>query len=339
MSVVSGLPARLPATVFVVLHMPPTSHSYLPEILSRSGPLTATQARDNEEFHPGHIYVAPPDHHLLVMQGHMLVRRGPYENRHRPAVDPLFRSAAVAYTTRVVGVVLSGAMDDGTSGLLAIKQLGGIAICQDPAEALIADMPAHAREFVDIDHVTGANQIGQLLSRLAHESVATGDVAVPQELENEVRVASGNPQSIGTPPTGSLTVYACPDCGGPLWELHEKELLRFRCRNGHALTADSVLEGSGRTVQEALWVALNTLENSILVAQRLARDARARGLPLTADRMETKVVDSHRSATIIRQVLLARGAEVAPRAGPTPTSRDSAPKGSDEVPEQTDAGN
>lgn len=168
---VEKLPADLPASVFVVLHIPAQNPSLMPEILSRSGRLKAVHPRDGEAIQQGCIYIAPPDLHLLVEQGHVHLLRGPKENRHRPAIDPLFRSAAAAYGPRVVGVVLTGSLDDGTAGLLAIKRLGGIAIVQDPADALYPSMPLNALEHVNVDYKLPVSEIGPLIAHLAYEPV------------------------------------------------------------------------------------------------------------------------------------------------------------------------
>ena len=185
---VHDLPADLPAIVFIVIHVPARGQSRLPEILSRSGPLEAIHPTDGLLVSPGHIYVAPPDHHMLVEQGHVRVVRGPKENRHRPAIDPLLRSAALVYGPQVVGVILTGALDDGTAGLLAIKQRGGVAVVQDPREALYAGMPQNALANVSVDYCVPLADMGSLLTRLAGEEAPdTHLYPVSQQLEKEVR--------------------------------------------------------------------------------------------------------------------------------------------------------
>src|SRR5262247_467324 len=171
-NLVAQLPEDLPATVFVVLHVSATATGRLAQVLNRAGPLPATTVQDCDSFEPGHIYVAPPDHHLLVKQGCLRVTRGLRENRVRPAIDPLFRSAAVAYGARVVGVVLTGLQNDGTSGLLAIKRCGGIAIVQDPTDALYPDMPLSALDHVEVDYCLPVMKMGTVLYRLSQEPPA-----------------------------------------------------------------------------------------------------------------------------------------------------------------------
>jgi two-component system, chemotaxis family, protein-glutamate methylesterase/glutaminase len=166
-----GLPPDLAASIFVVLHLPAGGASALAHILDRAGPLSSSQARDGEPINHAHIYVAPPDHHLLVRRGHVTLVRGPRENNHRPAVDPLFRSAARAYGSRVVGVILSGALDDGTAGLLAVKTRGGVAVVQSPDEALFSGMPTSALHHVNVDHCVPLAEIPRLLNKLSREEV------------------------------------------------------------------------------------------------------------------------------------------------------------------------
>src|SRR6266436_10126534 len=214
-TVVRSLPKDLPATIFMVLHIPAEVPSVLPDILSRSGPLVAVHAVDGAAIEYGQIYVAPPDHHLLVERGKMRVVRGPRENRSRPAVDPLFRSAASAYGPRVVGVVLTGALDDGTAGLLAVKRRGGIAIVQDPNEALYPSMPLSALENVEVDYTLPLASIGPLLGRLAHEPAKEEEgYPVSEDMEKETKLADmdlaimHNNEQVGTP-----SAFSCPECG------------------------------------------------------------------------------------------------------------------------------
>jgi two-component system chemotaxis response regulator CheB len=203
---VNDLPADLPASVFLVLHVPAQNPSLLPQILNRSGQLKAVHPSNGEAIQQGCIYVAPPDRHLLVEQGHVHLVRGPKENRLRPAIDPLFRSAAAAYGPRVVGVVLTGSLDDGTAGLLAIKRLGGVAIVQDPHEALYPSMPLSALEHVAVDYRLPVSAIGPLIVSLTRELMdKEGDYFVPEDMEIEVRMAEmdigaldGN-MKVGTP--------------------------------------------------------------------------------------------------------------------------------------------
>ncbi|HKV56630.1 MAG TPA: chemotaxis protein CheB [Ktedonobacteraceae bacterium] len=306
---VGSLPADLPAAMFLVLHVPAQSPSLLPEILNRAGPLQATHPADGETIQYGRIYVAPPDHHLLVEEGIVRIVRGPKENRHRPAVDPLFRSAARTYGTRVVGVILTGSLDDGTAGLLAIKRRGGVTVVQDPHDALFSSMSLSAIAHVEVDHVLPLSAIGPLLVRLAHEQTeAEGSYPISKELEMETKLAAmdmsamQNGEYVGTP-----SVFSCPECGGVLWEVHDGNLLRFRCRVGHAYSVDSVLAGQSEAVEEALWTALKTLEESASLSRRMAKKAREGGKAWLAKRFDEKAQEAEQHTSLIRQVLVRGG--------------------------------
>jgi two-component system chemotaxis response regulator CheB len=305
-ALVEGLPANLPAAVFVVLHIPVHSPSQLPNILSRAGALTTVHARDGAPIRRGQIYVAPPDQHLLVERGRIRVVRGPRENRHRPAVDPLFRTAALAYGPRVVGVILTGALDDGTSGLLAIKQRGGVAVVQDPDEALYAGMPRSALEHVAVDYCMPLAEIAPLLVRLTGEpSQEEGAYPMPEEMAQEARLAEMDMAALTDDDhPGTPSAFSCPECGGVLWELRDGDLLRFRCRVGHAYNPESVLAGQSERFEEALWSALKTLEESVSLSRRLARQAHERGQTRVAARFEQKVSDSEQRAARLREVLI-----------------------------------
>ncbi|HEX4590950.1 MAG TPA: chemotaxis protein CheB, partial [Gemmataceae bacterium] len=259
---VRGLPADLPAAVFVVLHMPPHGTSVLPSILRRQGPLPAEHAKDGDPIRPGRVYVAPPDHHMLIRDGSIRLARGPTENSHRPAIDPLFRTAARRYGRRVIGVVLSGVLDDGTAGLLAIKNRGGLAIVQDPADALYPGMSESALANVAVDHAPPVKDIGPLLARLAAEPLpAIPEPAVPAEMEMESDMAElelGALQSLNRP--GKPSGFGCPDCNGGLFEVHEGDLVRYRCRVGHAWSPESLLARQSDALEAALWSALRALE-------------------------------------------------------------------------------
>ncbi|HYV65077.1 MAG TPA: chemotaxis protein CheB, partial [Myxococcales bacterium] len=231
-SLVGRLPRDLPAAILVVLHVAPDHKSILPRILTGAGPLPAKHAKDGESLEQGHIYVAPPDRHLVVDDGVVRLTRSPPEGGHRPAVDTLFRTAARFHGARVVGIVLSGALDDGTAGLVAVKQRGGVTVVQDPEEALCADMPRSALENVKVDHCLPTAQIAALIGKLAREKVELHS-PIPPLLEQETNIALDRRQEGETPP-GEPSEFACPACGGVLNEVHDGHILRFRCRVGHA---------------------------------------------------------------------------------------------------------
>lgn len=316
-TLVCNLPPSLPAALFVVVHIPAEAPSVLAEILNRAGPLPVSTARDRAPIEHGHIYVAPPDRHLLLTRNEMRVTQGPRENRHRPAIDPLFRSAALSFGQRVVGVVLSGALDDGTAGLLAIKRAGGVAMVQDPATAAFPSMPSSALAYVAVDWCLPTPALAKQIAALAEgERVAQGErkgaVQVVDEMDDEQKtemrveteIAGLKPSVAQIPPYGRLSSYTCPDCHGPLWEIQDGQLLRFRCRVGHAFTAESMVEGQDNNVEEALWLALNTLEESEQLYMRLARQARERNHTWMEDRFAGKSQTVRERAAVIRRLLM-----------------------------------
>lgn len=302
---VRNLPRNLPAALFIVLHIPAHSPSLLPNILSRAGYLEAIQAEDKMKFEYGHIYLAPPDYHLLLEQGYVRVAYGPKENRHRPSVDPLFRSAARVYTSRVIGVILTGALDDGTSGLLAIKRYEGLAVVQDPNEALYPGMPQSALEHVNVDYCVPLAQMGDLLTRLVHEP-NKGDLqaAISEDLEKEVRIAEMETNVLQEhEQLGKPSAFSCPECGGVLWELQDGNLLRFRCRTGHAFSPESVLAEQSEALERSLWFALKTMEEKVQLSRRIALRAQQHGNLSLAEGLRDQVQETEQQAATLRQFL------------------------------------
>jgi len=304
---VAPLPKDFSAAVFVVLHLAAESTSVLPEILMRAGSLPAEQPRDGESIRPGRIYVAPPDNHLLIEDGKVRVRHGPKENRHRPAIDPLFRSAARWYGPRVVGVVLTGALDDGTAGLLAIKKRRGVAIVQDPADAFCGDMPRSAMETVDVDYVAPLDRIPELLQKIIPVEVAENGAGKSSRLKKETDIAELDMHAIedenrpGTP-----SPFACPECGGVLWELDGEEMLRFRCRVGHAYTASNLSVEQTEEVEGALWAAMRALEEGASLAKRMAENAGKSKRPRQEARYRERAEAKMQQAEVLRKLILER---------------------------------
>lgn len=247
---VAELPLDLQAAVFIVLHVGPSSH--LAEILDRAAPLPAADAISGEEIRNGSIYVAPPGNHMLVHEGHLLLRRGPRENLARPAIDPLFRSAACSYGARVIGVVLTGSLSDGTAGLRAIKACGGVSVVQDPADAIVPDMPLSAMRNVEIDHCVPLAQMARLLIKLVGED-AGQTPEIPSRIRLEAAIAAQEYGSMKTEEKlGTPSVFICPECHGPLWEIEDGPLIRYRCHTGHAFTADVMLEAQSEEADQIL---------------------------------------------------------------------------------------
>jgi two-component system chemotaxis response regulator CheB len=303
-----GLPADFPAAILVVLHISPHSNSVLPAILTRSGALTARHPAGDEPIVPGQIYIAPPDHHLLVHENAVRVVRGPRENGHRPAVDPLFRTAARYFGPRVIGVVLSGALDDGTAGLMALKSRGGLAVVQDPQGAFHPSMPNHAIENVDVDYVVPMNLIAAKLVELVQkplESPENEAAPVPEEMKIETDMASLEPAALHLDERpGTPSGFSCPECHGALFELQEGSYVRYRCRVGHAYSPDSLLADQSQSLEAALWIALRALEESSALAHRVAQRAHSRSQPIPAQRFTERAAEAERNAALIRQVLL-----------------------------------
>lgn len=309
---VEALPSNFPAALFVVVHFPTHSTSVLPQILSRCGDLPALHPGDGERIQPGRIYVAPPDYHLLLRQGFIRLGRGPRENGHRPAIDSLFRSAARAYGNRVVGVVLTGMLDDGTAGLAVIKSRGGLAIVQDPDEALFSAMPRSAIEHVAVDYVLKVADIAPMLVEKAYEPVKeNGAVAKDEngamakdELELEAEIVAQNKARLEQGAvSGHPSPLTCPECGGVLWELHQDNLIRFRCHVGHAYSLDSLLTEQADSIETALWSAVRALEEKAALAQRMATQAYQQNRSKSADQFRERAQEAKQQADLVRQVI------------------------------------
>lgn len=322
-NIAKNLPSDLNAAVFIVLHVPSHGISVLPRILTRAGKLPASHPTNGEQIRLGQIYIAPPDYHLLVKRGYIQLTRGPRENSHRPAIDPLFRTAARTYGSRVVAVVLTGVLDDGTAGLKAVKMRGGIAVVQNPDDAMYPGMPRSAIENVDdIDYILPLSDIPNILVNIANTQVESEENPVPEEIEVESDLVEldmnvlNNEERPGKPST-----FGCPDCGGILWELSEGNLLRFRCRTGHAYSAETLLAKQSDALEDALWVALRALEEKASLSRRMAQRMRDRNQNLSAERLEDEANDSQERASVIRDALLKNNA-VAVEANMTPLPTD-----------------
>jgi two-component system chemotaxis response regulator CheB len=301
-----GLPADLPTSIFIVVHIGPQSPGMLPSILTRAGKLPAVAGVDNTPIEPSHIYVAPPDCHLLLEHDRVRVIRGPKENLHRPAIDPLFRSAAWSFGPRVVGVVLTGTLDDGASGLWAIKTCGGVTVVQDPADALFAEMPANALKAVDVDHCLRLEGIAPLLTNLAHEPVRKGRSWVaPEKIKTETLFAMMDKDITDMDMLGKPSAFTCPSCRGTLWELQDGQLLRYRCHVGHAFAPESLLLEQAEAVEEALDSALVALEEKAAMLSRLAERWGDR-LPGQQAQYQARARETMESATVLRQLLANR---------------------------------
>jgi two-component system chemotaxis response regulator CheB len=305
-----GLPADLDAAVCVVLHLPAGAESRLAHILSRAGPLPATQVRGGEQLTSRHVYVAPPDRHLVVRGGEVFAVRGPHENGLRPSIDVLFRSAALSYARRVVAVVLSGTRDDGVAGASAIGGRGGCVMVQSPDDALFPGMPA---ETVARDHPDRILPLGELaaavtaaVQRLSEEVPMSENGGDEMILETEYATLDAEMLERDAPP-GASSAFSCPACGGVLWELDDADLLRFRCRVGHAYTADGAVQAQGETVEAALWTALRALQERAQLSERLAARVGGAGAKQSQARFTEFAREAREQAEVIRRVLAGNG--------------------------------
>jgi two-component system, chemotaxis family, protein-glutamate methylesterase/glutaminase len=268
---VRALPPDFPAAILLVVHMSPHSPGLLPEIVNGFGPLPASNARHGEPIENGHIYVAPPDRHLLAGVNRTLqIGHGPKENRFRPAVDPLFRSAALNYGAQTIGIVLSGGLDDGTAGLCTIKQAGGLAIVQDPAEAQSPSMPRNALNHVAIDHCLSADGIGAMLPQLVREAPAGDICALSDETRMEVTLAADERNQADIQKLGEPSSYTCPSCHGSLFRAYNATPVRFRCHTGHAFTALTLESELQDKMENAAWNAVRTFQEQAMLFGEMA---------------------------------------------------------------------
>jgi two-component system chemotaxis response regulator CheB len=307
MQLVRGLPDKLDAALFVVLHLPAASPSMLPQILSRQDSLPARHPAQDEPIRPGVIYVGPPNYHLIVQQDRIVLSLGPKENGHRPSIDTLFRSAALAYGPRVIGIVLSGSQSDGAAGLRTISTLGGTTMVQDPDEALYSSMPRHAIEIGGVDHVLKVAEIARMLPKLVGAVGTSLPPASDPIAAREVETAAD--LSLSTPDNehpGVPSVYACPDCHGTLWEIREGDVFRFRCRVGHAWNADDLLIRQQNSVEDAMWSAVRALEEKASLAHRMAGRMESRGGGVQ-ERFEDQAREASWQADLIRRALEGNG--------------------------------
>ncbi len=305
--IVEALPADFKAPIFVVQHVSPYSPSLLPQILTHVGKLQAVHPKDGDTIRPGYIYVAPPDHHLLIEDQHILVKKGPKENRFRPSIDALFRSAAYTFGTRVIGVVLTGLLNDGASGMWSIERLGGTGIVQEPKDALYPSMPESVLEFVEVEHVVPLAEIPALLCKLTEEQAPETPEFSEEEMdrmETEIQIAAQEDAfSMGILDMGKLTPLTCPECHGALVSFKEGKLIRYRCHTGHAYTASALLSEVTKSVEDAYWNTIRGLEETIMLLEQSAQAFAEGGDSEAAEQFTRKATETKEQERKLRGVL------------------------------------
>ncbi|HYD06752.1 MAG TPA: chemotaxis protein CheB [Reyranella sp.] len=298
-----GLPPELPAAVLLVVHI--GKESVLPSILDRHSTLPVVAAESGAVIERGKVYVGVPDQHLLVHDDHILLRRGPRENYARPAIDALFRSAAASLGSRVIGVVLSGSLSDGTTGLQAIKRCGGLSIVQDLQDALVPSMPQSALRHVDIDFVRPVAEMPALLARLTREPAGPSP-EVPVDIRLESAIAAMELADIKVDQMlGKISPFSCPECDGALWEIHDGSMLRYRCHVGHAFSADAVLAGQGEQIDRMLGTLQRAHQERAELARRMAAQERADQRHGLAQQLEKRAREYDNDATLVKELIRA----------------------------------
>ncbi|ESW89130.1 protein-glutamate methylesterase [Mesorhizobium sp. LSJC285A00] len=299
---VRDLSPDIPAALLVVQHVGPTS--YLGDILGRAANMPVANASNGMKVKNGHIFVATPGAHLLLHDDHMLLRRGPRENLARPAIDPLFRSAACSFGGSVIGVVLTGSLSDGTAGLHAIKMCGGVSVVQDPGDAAVPDMPLSALQNVEIDHCVPLSEMAGLLHRLASE-IAGPTPEIPSGIRLEAAIAAQEHSTmeltegqLGTPST-----FVCPECHGPLWEIEDGPITRYRCHTGHAFGADVLMQAQADDAEQALWSLLRAHQQRAELAKRTAKREAARERHSLASQMAARAAEYEADAKLIEEII------------------------------------
>ena len=306
---VADLPADLPACVLVVLHLPRSGgSSVLADILARASALPVRTAVDGEPLTPGIVLVAPPERHLLVADGRVALSSGPHEGGHRPAIDPLFRSAAYSHASRVIGVVLTGNLDDGSAGLVSVARYGGRAVVQDPLDADFKGMPTNALRAVPDGQTVALAGLGALITEIAR-TPAGEPPPVDWQLDrlSRLELLSAMGSALGPLPDdhpGIPSPYSCPDCNGVLFGVGLAEVKQFRCRIGHAYSGQTLVDKQGSAMETALWMAVRALEERQGLARQVADSAVKGGRTWSAEHFTQIAVEAERHAQLIRDLLV-----------------------------------
>jgi two-component system chemotaxis response regulator CheB len=301
------IPKDFDGYIFVVLHVSPFSPSVMPQILSRAGHLKAVHPKDGDSMKKNTIYIAPPDHHLLIEKDKVSIKKGPKENRFRPSIDALFRSAAYTYGSRVIGVILSGLLDDGTSGLWTVNQQGGLCLIQHPDDAQFPGMPLSVIEYVEVDYSIPIAEMGELLNRLTKEPAAETTSLAEEELDllkMEISIAAqDNSFEMGLLKKGALTALTCPECNGALVKFNEGKIVRFRCHTGHAFTDSALLAGVTKSIEENLWKSVKGLEEAVMILEQTANQFEKAGKKDTAKLFSRKAAETEKRSQYIRKYI------------------------------------
>lgn len=287
---VSTLPSGLNAAYCIVLHLSRKGiGDFVVHRLGKATSMPCMMAVNGASLETGHIYVAPPNQHLLVKEGKILLGSGPQENRFRPSIDVLFRSAAAAYSSHAIGIILSGMLDDGTSGMWAIKRCGGICVVQDPNQAEYPDMPFSVINNMEVDYVGELGQIGGYLTQITGVE-RTSQISAPQDVVLESQIAEKTAVGVDiVEQIADKSVFACPDCGGNLWAVKGDVINRYRCHIGHAYTERDLVVKQAETASATLWTALRMMEERKHLLRKLEIDYAQKGyLSLSLDHLERK---------------------------------------------------
>lgn len=302
--ILRNTPADLRAALFFVQHMKADGRTRLDRLLQAGSAFTVRAASDGKPVRLGEMRTSCPDHHMLLTADGVRLVHGPKENHCRPAIDPLFRSAAASYQTRVVAVLLSGYLSDGVSGLNAVRRCGGLTMVQDPQDAQVADMPMNALDHHEPDFVGSASRLAELIVELADQP-APEPGPVPQDIAMEARMSVGRELSIGSEQQlGELSPFACPECGGNLWQIDDV-ILRYRCHVGHGFTADTLAQVQGEKLDAALWSALRGLRERAQLLRRLEKETRERDVSVTA-RFHTSAAELEEQADVLTRFIMSR---------------------------------
>jgi two-component system, chemotaxis family, protein-glutamate methylesterase/glutaminase len=306
-TLVSSLPEDLNAAVLVVLHIPVHTPTALHEVLAAKARLPVKLAEDGEDIRRGYVYVAPTDRHLIVEGDHLRLTRGPRENRVRPCIDVLFRSAALHFGPNVIAAVLTGALDDGTAGLWAIKDQGGIAVVQQPQDCEWPSMPQSALKHVSVDHVLPLEAIGRTIAAIARESVATSssNAAAAEKMKIETDIAiEGDALRRGVMTIGEISGNTCPECHGVLVKIREGNFLRFRCHTGHAFSLQTLLVDVDDAIDDSLWNAIRAIEERALVLREMQSLASVHNEIAVATECAAQAKDAEQRAQRIRELVV-----------------------------------